>query len=370
MTRVLVIALATLLIALSSISSAELIATQIHTLGFPAGFGDLLSLLHYLSLLQNASAWPSVEELARLIQANCTSLSCLAEDPSIAQAIEQVLREYNMTYSMLANASTRDLIDMISSEEWARLLSEIATAESPSTEVLEQLAIEAMLAMARGDLSLADYLIVLEVLRRLSENAGAETLAGSLSSEQIRALTEAARRLLQLREGGVAVGEPSTGFWSRLLQVESPPLLPESLKARLPAVSAPREALAYLLLASALVLLAYSLLGIAARGAGIPGLALILRRGDSRVVDYAHGSRIVQLYWRGVKLVERIAGKPMEVTHTHREYLKLVESDLGDKAQAFRSLTLDYELHRFGGVPDEQLLPDAERSLRVLSSRS
>ncbi|MEM1873938.1 MAG: hypothetical protein QXF57_05065, partial [Acidilobaceae archaeon] len=243
MTRVLVIALATLLIALSSISSAELIATQIHTLGFPAGFGDLLSLLHYLSLLQNASAWPSVEELARLIQANCTSLSCLAEDPSIAQAIEQVLREYNMTYSMLANASTRDLIDMISSEEWARLLSEIATAESPSTEVLEQLAIEAMLAMARGDLSLADYLIVLEVLRRLSENAGAETLAGSLSSEQIRALTEAARRLLQLREGGVAVGEPSTGFWSRLLQVESPPLLPESLKARLPAVSAPREAL-------------------------------------------------------------------------------------------------------------------------------
>lgn len=326
-------------------ANSGLIATIIHTPGFPAYLGDLSTIL--------SSPW-----------------------------IEDILKQYNISYADIKQSPTTSLIDNIEDEEWAQRLQQLVASESPvDYSTIESIFREAMRGYESGEITASDYIYILEVLSRVSGQMGYSQLAQEISQAQAQALLELIQALFSSNAATPSqsgVGDDSiisrivSALKPRLPSVEAPSVhdvqdMMPSIKPSIP--TTPLDLLFLLAMPAAVLILGFSLMALASRLLERRGGMLI--RGVWRLFEKSGDSRaageVVRLYWRAVELVEKMTGKPMGSSLTHREYLALVERDLGEKAGAFRSLTLDYELGRFAGVPQEQLLPDALKSFRELS---
>ncbi|MEM4427109.1 MAG: DUF4129 domain-containing protein, partial [Acidilobaceae archaeon] len=125
--------------------------------------------------------------------------------------------------------------------------------------------------------------------------------------------------------------------------------------------------IAPLLFASALLVFSYPLLKALLSGVTTLETQRIERSWKS--IASKQGG-VIGLYWKAVDFVEKRTNRIMEDSMTHREFLLITEKDLREKAQAFRDLTLDYELSRYGGLSNEDLVRDAEEKYRRLTSSS
>ncbi|MEM1903848.1 MAG: DUF4129 domain-containing protein [Acidilobaceae archaeon] len=351
-------------------SEEGLIATKLHTLGFPQKINYLEALLYYLNdILQNQGKGWSEEDLKRLLELvheNCSSVECLAEDPKARIALEELLAQYNLSYSHLSEASIEDLINSIENKEWAEILKEINFEGVLDILKLKNLLEQARQSFYEDKLKITDYQLVLEVLKRYAENAGYSSLLNEISSEQAKTLVQMAKELLYN-------SLTATENWSLVDTSEKPlglpsPQLPQAgisfdMLTQLPSLGV----IAPLLFASALLVFSYPLLKVLLSGVTTLETQRIERSWKS--IASKQGG-VMGLYWKAVDFVEKRTNRIMEDSMTHREFLLITEKDLREKAQAFRDLTLDYELSRYGGLSNEDLVRDAEEKYRRLTSSS
>jgi len=294
-----------------------------HTLGFPNSINTTIikELLQQLkvsvSTSTNAPSTESVKQVAYAISAK------LGVAPS---TIENVLNSIN-------NAEVRS--------ELINLLKAYASNRVSIQQVLNALKALAN-AYVSGTINPQAYSAALDLIRRISSSAGLN----------INELYQSVVKNLNIPKYiGSALGNI--------------PHVPLPSAPQMPAL--PQASINSVLLVVAIAIA--TIFSVAAlvtvlRRAGISTRIRVAR--ISRFVEAHFGKPVIREYWKAVAAIEaRLHTKKLD-TETHWEFFHRISAELGEVLEAFRKLTLLYELCRFGGVEDESMVREARTCAEVI----
>ena len=373
-----------LILALISISST---LTHLYAESWPRhtpGFPDIVEgvetedlkylpdLLRRLESLDTLSQVQNRPELASSIEESVEMLSragVLSREE--ATAIKKVLNNRTSLY---------ELIDTIKDDRARTLLNRLANYYDRygyvPYEYLESIA--NAIKSLHDELDPEDYLLSLEAMKRLANMANAQELARALDREAMKALRDILADSYRQRTPPGITQTPHIVPRVNIPQLESSKSEPAP-SPNIPAVTFPELALGSLPLPLLLLLplciaipvvlyIAIPKISPAMKKAltGLrTSLTLTLHRGGLTAASKKMPG-VVELYWYAVERVSRVTGIVKRDVETHREYLKAVKERLGSLYTHFEEVTQGYEVVRFGGVDESEVIERVERSYREL----
>ncbi len=345
-----------------------------HTLGFPEteniSLEDLVNVLSQLDTVETLSQLQNNPQLREYIAESIHKLKASkALGPEDTRAIEKVLS---------SNASISELMRYIKDPSVQSVLSKLAILyKERGTVPREQ--IENALKLissshSSGRISTEDYLLALEVLKRISYLSNESSLVNLLDRESLKILKEFISDAYMNK-----LTESLSGANSIVKQFQ-PPVPSEYSKPIGGFISAfPSIALRTLpSFPSTILLLAVGTIAIAILLAlFVPKIMNLVRRAVAvlrirkavSAVMLKDFPKSVELYWRSIERVAAITGVIKSDIQTHREYLKVVEDRLGEFSKPFREITQYYEIVRFGGALDPEIEKRIEEAYRKLVSK-
>lgn len=348
-----------------------------HTPGFPdiesADTESLSYLLDLLKRLENLGSLNQVQESSELRSSIEESVERLSRAGVLKREEVAVIRK------ILTNrTSLNELINTIRDARVRYLLTRLADHYNRYGYVpYEYLkAVISAIKSLHDELDPEDYLLALEVLKRIANVIGARETATALDREALKALRDILAsnhnqklppRIPQILNMAPNISIP---------QFETP-LSELGLSFNIPTVTFPELALSSIPLPLLLLLLLSIAIPIAlyiAMPKILPAMKRVLRSLRTSLTLHRGGltiasermSRVVELYWYAVERVSRVTGVVKRDVETHREYLKAVKERLGSLHMHFEEVTQGYEVVRFGGVDESKVIERVERSYREL----
>ena len=337
---------------------------------------DMESLRYLLDLLKRLESLGTLSQ----VQKSPELRSSITEDVErLSRAGVLKREEAAVIRKILANrTSLNELIDTIKDARVRALLTRLANYYNRHGYVPYEylMSIINTIRSLHGELDPEDYLLALEVLKRFANMVEAHETATALDREALKALKDILASNYNQKLPPKIPQLPNMVPNINIPQLKTP-LSELSLSFNIPTVTFPELALSSIPLPLLLLLLLSITIPIALYIA-MPKISSAMKRTlrslrasltlhrRSLIVASKRMSRVVELYWYAVERVSRATGIVKRDVETHREYLKAVKERLGSLYTHFEEVTQGYEVVRFGGVDENEVIERVERSYREL----
>ncbi|MEM1712742.1 MAG: hypothetical protein QXX39_03730 [Acidilobaceae archaeon] len=359
-------------------SQEDLIASRIHTPGFPALLDE-----HYLNeILRQLSNMlrtrdPNISNALSKI-ANCNSIECIIGDSEAFRISNEVLTtSTGLDLNKLRSSGLNELINTIddpSIRESIRALQESGVVDENS---LKDVLSRVESSYQTGTLSSRGYAASLELLRRLAESTGDKQTLEYISREQAklikRLIAENSSVLSKLLEAigsrqqqnsELNRGENSFSNTKRTYYDRTP-----RLYFQVPSLSIPLDLIILILLAIMLTPLLYILLSSLNIDKALKRVTRSILGKELTLSYEGRVNPVIGMYWEAVRLVEEVTSKLIKNSMTHREYYESVKEDIVNVREAFKDLTYSYEIVRYGMVEDNSIVEKASHLLKEIKNK-
>lgn len=336
----------------SSLASGGYIATKIHTPGFYANVSDLERLFKQLSdLMKNND--PSLSKIFEKM-ASCDTIECMMSDPSTADFVNRALESSIGTdLTNIGDYNIEELLNNIEDMELRRTIEEAVTSGTLSSEDVQKLLNLVSESARRGQISEKGALSALEALKRLSRAGQESSLISKAQGDFLKKIVAESDSAKQALKRISFTSDGNTGnIWRSDVSMPSIPA-----KLFDVSIGVPIEHVAVLMLVIATPALLYLLLTKTRIGS-----APLLLASANRFAEGRRAGGVIAAYWEAVRLVEIITRKRREDNQTHREFYSLVKNH-ERVGEPFGKITEGYELVRYGGRREEDVIAEVGRSL-------
>ncbi len=338
------------------------LASSRHTVGFPSSIGidELEKLLQELNIssIKNISRYKEVlENISR----------GYPEASNLSKALEFYtnMKEGNIN-------SIDDIYNSIDSNTLRYLLRDVVSRYKNNEHVnrteIENLLNRIQNLYSSHEISSTDLLKALSILKMISGSEGYGDLASNIDSRTSSIAMEIGNKLLNILKN---VGGYPEAPGSEVQQGPQVPRADILSKISIPSISPAFPhiqqvntgiyPLALFGIAIAIGVIAYRRLG--------RGIAYRIRRNFAkRNIGFTNTgfSKVIESYWRAVRIVEIRIGKHRFDWQTHREYEREVREGLGNLGEVFSELTKIYELVRYGGEHESKYLGKVDDIMKKL----
>jgi len=349
------------------------IVSMRHTIGFPINITNI-DISHLLEILNKTSTQNPLEgmEKSREFLENITSL--YPEARNIARAVDIYT---NVSRRYVDRSSIEDIYRSINSSILRQLLRDVVSRYSSGRNV-DRATIENLLntinnLYSNREISVEDYLKALSILRAIASSEGYRDISMAIDrSAGLSTLNEVDRIINMLSNiNSIASSINTPNIVSPPIQSGSQFVLPAFSAPSIPVIpvslpSVAGESIRYILIVIGIAIAIALGITIYRRIRRI-AIPRILRSTISKKSFGTKPSlypRVVEDYWRVVRVVEYRTGRRRYDWQTHREYEYEVKGYLGSLGEDFSRLTKIYEVVRYGGEDDSRYRDDVDRIVK------
>jgi len=360
----------TIAIALLIHTSLEIIYTQTpttipsrHTVGFPSDLENLLKLLEIL----NTS---SIEDIERYRDVLEDIGRTYPETSNITKALETYIDMMKINNE----TSVKEIYNSINSTILKDILRDIVYRYSGGRNI-DRAEIEKLLNTVQElynshMISYEDLMKTLTILRIISSSEGYKDLSSAIDSRVSSIAMKTFNELLNIVNSSKNLEIPKPGYSQSILRA------PEAL----PIISAPSISftLPHIIQNTYPYILAILIIAIAI------GISITIYRKFGRKliisinrrlnvvknigIEKSISSKVIENYWRAVRIVEIRTGRHRYDWQTHKEYELDVREKLGDLGEVFSKITKIYEVVRYGGEDDSKYIDSVSNILKRLET--
>jgi len=374
MRKIAILSIATILFVVINIYAQEPDTISMrHTIGFPINVTNI-DISQLLKMFNTTFAQDPLEgmEKAREFLENITSL--YPEARNIVRAVDIYI---NVSRGYIDKSSIENIYRSINSSILRQLLRD-AVSSYVSGRGVDRTTIENLLntinnLYSNKEIDIDDYLKALSILRAISSSEGYRDISMSIDrSASSSTLSEVSRIMNMLSNiNNIVSSIKSSNIDSLLTQPGPQAILPAFSAPSMPVMSVPLPSLAE-------ETIRYIPIVIGTAVAIALGIAIYRRIGRattpriwrSPISPKSFGAklslypRVVEDYWRVVRVVEYRTGRRRYDWQTHREYEREVKEYLGNLWEDFSRLTKIYEVVRYGGEDDSRYRDDVDRIVK------
>ncbi len=337
-----------------------------HTVGFPSDIENLLKLLEMLNI-------SSIENIEKYKDVLKNIGKAYPKTSNITKALETYIDMIKTN----SRASVEEVYNSINNTVLKQMFKDIVYKYS-SGEYIDRTEIERILnntqELYNGHMiSNEDLLKALGILRTISFSRGYQDIPSIIDSRVSSIAMDVFNKLLSIANNSRGIEISKSEYQQSYLRIpKALPIVSPSISFAFPQIA--QNIYPYILA----ILVIAIVIGISITIYKRFGRRLIInisRRLSKRFsvvksvgIGTSISSKVIENYWRAVRIVEIKTGIHKYDWQTHREYEFGVREKLGNLGEVFSRITKIYEVVRYGGEDDSKYIDNINNILKRLEA--